>query len=615
MGSGPRKVCFDLSSVPEETSESGVGGEGDADATLEELRLRRRAVKEGKEKPKTVAGSTTSRSDQFGVRKSQTAALHTYRDSEHHNQSPSPSSLQHEQPLPSARMDPAPQPSSSREEDSPSPSSDMYSTPPSTTEHNVEVGQGSEDAFTPAGEATASTPDTAEVSVAKTPERSASVASDASEHDVVLDTLRRRRLELKQQREQSSEKKKEISPSSTDNKTETETLSSHVSPQPSTAISPQYPGGGSTSQGAGDLSYTSSGVYCSKCHCKVRLGQKHCDYCKHPVYPMAGGVGSPTDVGSGISASGSAYQSQNVPVDSRQFERAPSGSAEPYQQQQQQESYNQPDSNPPSLPPKPKARHPKVSEQNLLHDPSGYPLRAFVPERKPLRAHAPADNQQPLRARVEDSHHFSPYSKKESDLRPSKLPHEKHPIVSKPDSLYDSSGRPIRAMNESSRARPEPSQVPDSTSSSGATGFPPSSKETGIGQIRYKLERFREHLQKQGKTDAEIDTDPDYILMKEEARRKQLAHPQSPQSSPGYANAPLVDNRPKEKTPVKIVDPNEFVREDMLASGRYSSDCIENMFAMDRLKQDGQQLLEWIKVCLCTCTCTCYTHVHASMVI
>ena len=44
--------------------------------------------------------------------------------------------------------------------------------------------------------------------------------------------------------------------------------------------------------------------------------------------------------------------------------------------------------------------------------------------------------------------------------------------------------------------------------------------KTSFTQYSYKLEKFREHLHRQGKTDSEIDANPDYLLMKEGERLK-----------------------------------------------------------------------------------------------
>ena len=68
-------------------------------------------------------------------------------------------------------------------------------------------------------------------------------ASDANEYETALQNLRRRRLELKQQREQSSRKADTVcSPTSANVETETITvpLSSRMSDQPSVPVQPHY---------------------------------------------------------------------------------------------------------------------------------------------------------------------------------------------------------------------------------------------------------------------------------------------------------------------------------------------------------------------------------------
>ena len=97
------------------------------------------------------------------------------------------------------------------------------------------------------------------------------------EHDAVLEKLRRRRLELKQQREN-------VSKTSAVNETKTE-VSSQKCIQPARTTS--YSGGMASQWSAEDLTYVSSGVLCANCKQKVPMGNKHCNCCGQPMHPMA----------------------------------------------------------------------------------------------------------------------------------------------------------------------------------------------------------------------------------------------------------------------------------------------------------------------------------------
>jgi hypothetical protein len=148
----------------------------------------------------------------------------------------------------------------------------------------------------------------------------------------------------------------------------------------------------------------------------------------------------------------------------------------------------------------------------------------------------------------------------------------------------------------------------------------------GLHQYGLKLEKFREHLHKQGKSDAEIDKDPEYLMMVEEERSKQQlenapggygsasgygsssAAATTAGNAPGYANGPpgsaKVDagyrggQRSGTPSSKKVPNVNKYDRVDLMASENYSS---ENQRAMEKLKNDGQRLLDWIKV---------HVHVH-----
>lgn len=75
----------------------------------------------------------------------------------------------------------------------------------------------------------------------------------------------------------------------------------------------------------------------------------------------------------------------------------------------------------------------------------------------------------------------------------------------------------IHSELSSARMKLVSPQAPVSTSSSESSTSP---GKTGFSQYSYKLEKFREHLHRQGKTDSEVDANPDYLLMKEEERWK-----------------------------------------------------------------------------------------------
>jgi hypothetical protein len=184
---------------------------------------------------------------------------------------------------------------------------------------------------------------------------------------------------------------------------------------------------------------------------------------------------------------------------------------------------------------------------------------------------------------------------------------------------------------------PSPSQAASSTAAaagglgssaaSGASGYTPS-PGTGAGLQQYseKLEKFREYLHGKGKSDAEISKDPEYLMMVEEEKRKhqQENAPDGYGSASGYGsssaattiagNAPGYANGPPGSAKVdagygggqrsgtpsskKVPNVSRYDRVDLMASENYSS---ENQRAMEKLKNDGQQLLDWIKV---------HVHVH-----
>ena len=449
----PRKaVGLDLSmvSIPERTSEGGSEGDDTNASYLRDFRTRRHAVKEGN--VTMAASSSIQQSDQVETQQSYYTAAHTiHGGSELLSQSPSLSSVH--PPLPLARGDSLPQlsPIKQSEEEPSIVSSEIYSNP---SEHGMKTDHRSVDTS---------------ISVAGTTISTAS----ASEHDTVLDNLRRRRLELKREREQSSGKKKDISPSTTESKTVTEAHPSQVSSQQSTGTTSQYPGEATFSKGTSDLRPLKSSV-----------------------------------------------------------------------------------------------RNSKVSEQDSLYDFSCHLPRAVTPAVKPLPAHTLTDRQ-PLCVRVDGNQHSTSYHQHydNQSLLSANAPPEAgshKPMVSSTTSGSQSQ----YYHNEPEylgQAGPGPIPAPEPMTQSGA-GSAPSARMTGLYQYSYKLEKFREHLHKQGKTGTEIDADPDYLLMMEEERKKQRVHPQPSESSPNYTSVPLDEHRSaherkQHKTPARKADPGQVPKQ------------------------------------------------------
>ena len=91
--------------------------------------------------------------------------------------------------------------------------------------------------------------------------------------------------------------------------------------------------------------------------------------------------------------------------------------------------------------------------------------------------------------------------------------------------------------NFPSRIESVSSEVPVCTSSSGIPGSSTSPEKASFTQYSYKLERFHEHLHGQGNTDSEINANPDYLMMKEEERKRQACQIVSTDCS--HLNIPL----------------------------------------------------------------------------
>ena len=624
--SAKKSVNFELPCIPEGQLEGGRQGEGDnADDFLRKLRERRMAAKEGGKKHVTAdANINTEKRSGVSEMPVQAPASKTYSrtsvqpESARLSQS-TPSLSMLRQPLTSPSVEPLPQttptptpPSGGGQgeaEESDDSSSEKFSTPPTTAE---QLATAISSSHTPQDPPTPVVPSTSE---------------SATEYDPILEGIKRRRLELKQQRELSGKKSNasDSPPTTTETKTETEKIETFPPPMgptqlSTTANSSQYSGGGDGgSRQTSTVDANSSlipGVYCPKCYCKVHLGDKYCRYCGEAVYTLFTNkkpptAGSSTAGGTAANSGIATFQdrSKATGYDEGVSSTHPGdGTAGSGQLRTDPHRY-QPGSNVPTLPPKPGPSKP--TDQSFLYDSSGRPMRASVPPEDdtaskqppqalpPLssshqlqRRQAAGQQQQPLRARVDDSQSSTAY--------------------------YGQSG-----LSSSQAASTVTGGGGGGVASAGASGYTPT-PPVGEGILQYseKLKRFREFLHKKGKTDSEIDSDPDYLLMVEEEKKKQPK-----QSIPIYGNVPVSSNssstaataaaaaamgapgRPNVPTDSAKVDryggrqqpgpaahrPNlsDYGRVNLLDTGNYSS---ENQRAMEKLKSDGQQLLNWIKV-------------------
>ena len=644
VGGSKKSVGFaaELTCISEER-----GGEEPEDEFLRSLRSRRMAAKAGTKNvtvAATVEGALKQR-DRLDKPRPHTTAHAVLHDVEPHIQSPSLSSLRQRlspskedslqpttpsgwgeelttPPRPSEGQT-SPVPSGRSEGESDDSSSDQYSTPPTTIRHKIINHQEEEAPPTPkvAWAASASGGDSAWT----TPDDRS--GSEGNDHEAVLRDLQRRRRELQQQREMSGKKKDISTPTSVENKTKSGTETSVppdslslASTQPSTGTSPRYIDevGGASRQGTGDLT---SGIYCSSCHNKIRLGQKYCNYCNHSVYPM--NVSQAASAGRGNKPPGSVEgMDMSTPV-------------RPKPVDQFKPDY-QPDPDAPALPPTPAERRKIVNEpSDLLFDPSGLPIKAVAPEdeRQP--------RQQPLRAHVEDTpvygQHYDPFA----HVTPTSAPGVAYSQSRRP-AVSSSSGTGTNVAASYGYPPQDPMYLPElqqgyhkkleynsgaqgstpshgvagvsvstSSSSSSATGTSPKPVRSGLDQYSYKLESFRGHLQQKGKSDAEIERDPEYLLIVEEERHKQQLQPspqqQERQKEYGKKAPPLDKQQPpmysrKEKAAAaartgKAVDVSKYERKNLIDSdSTYTSGGMENIRAMEKLKLEGQQLLEAIKV-------------------
>ena len=674
--SAEKSIKFNLPAISE------GGGDNDCeDEFLKMLRERRMAAKHGAGGKKHVTEpDLTPVEKRIGLSEPPAPTGKSYfhttfhpTSSERLSQASPPLSLLR-QPLTPPKLEPLPKatpdspPSRQGQKESDDSSSDQYSTPPTTAEHFATTRSS--------GHAPQATPTPGLINT----------GDGASEKpDPVLEDIKRRRRELRQQREESGKKSDISPPATTETKTETkiETLPSVVPP-------PQLSVGANASQySVGDVSRQpnasitsnsqSSGIYCPRCHCTVRLGQKHCSYCKAAVYPMYVNVGprqgsyGTRTLANSRTPNISAHQDLNgAPGVLEGVATLPLSSA--YRPQQQQAGVggqlgpldphsHKPDLNAPTHPLSPAGQGTAPpSVQKSLYHPSGLPIRASVPpeddvtrqqaapppshhHHQPPPAHAvaigvgqkqqPPQLQQPLRARVDDAQPLrarvddaQPLRARVDDNQPPSAQNQRYDL----NSSYYSSGaggelpRPRgQGMHAQQQAAPyskmavsgQASVATGGTAVSGSTSEYAPSPGAGAGLLQYslKLDKFREFLQKKGKSDAEIATDPDYLLMVEEERGKGQINGSTTGASshtkgPDYVNtstttiAPASVGVPPDSAKAdgygvqrssikKKPDMTGYHRVNLMATDNYST---ENQQAMDKLKRDGQQLLDWIKV-------------------
>ena len=245
-------------------------------------------------------------------------------------------------------------------------------------------------------------------------------------------------------------------------------------------------------------------------------------------------------------------------------------------------------------------------------------MKAVAPEDR-HRPPANVQHQQPLRAHVEDppahGQHHDPFAHVVPTTTPPRVASQSlRPIVSSSSGNATSAAAsyfpqdPHNRLEYGSGTETGPNQGAGSTSSSGATGTSPKPLRSGLAQYSYKLEMFREHLQKKGKSDAEIERDPEYLEMVEEERHKQQlkSTKQEQESQQVHGKKPPVDEQEatmssqKKKVASRVgkpVDVSKYERKNLIDSDvTYSSGGMENIRAMEKLKWEGQQLPEAIKV-------------------
>ena len=618
--SAKQKLHYELPCIPEGGGDGH--GEGDnADDFLKSLRERRMAAKVGEKKNVTADANINtekmggqSEANAYTPRPTSSKAYSrttVQPESARLSQSSSaamlssmrqpltpPPPLRAQEPLPQQTTPtPSPTPISGGQEEveelSDS-SSEKFSTPPTTAEQL----------------ATATA-----VSSSHTPQDTPTPSNDATS-DPVLERMRQRRLELKQQRELSGKKSNasDSPPTTAETKTETmekiETFPPPVGPTQlsTTANSSQYSVGGDESrQTTTTVDVNTSlftGVYCPKCHCKVLQGQNFCSYCGKPVSMLFKDKRPPSANTTETSANGGMGNAPNAPG----YNEAVDTSVSPFFG---------------SKVPAAASIHP--TEQSLLFDSSGRPVRASVPPEEDTTSKQPPP---PLPSSSSSSSYHQQKLQAAARLQEQQRQQQQTPLRAQvddnqpPSVLHWHSEKP--GGSGSSQAASSSSLASAST---GASGFTPSpGAGAGLQQYSEKLARYREHLHKKGKSDAEINEDPEYLMMVEEERRKQQKQQQQQQSAPGgygsalgstaTAGAPGYTNGPQGSAKVdpgygggqrsgagatppsgkKLPNMNKYDRIDLMASGNYST---ENQRAMEKLKNDGQQLLDWIKVNYC----------------
>ena len=363
--------------------------------------------------------------------------------------------------------------------------------------------------------ATAST-----IVVEDTPDKSVSVASPANEHESALENLRQKRLALKQQYDQSWRNTGDVYHLTTSNtltETKTKAISSHASALPPEVVHPLYSDEGSSSQHTSDVP---GSVFCPGCHCKVLLGLKKCNYCNFPMYSMSKTV-IHAESGGIKHCDSSADPNQSMgTVDSLPFQQvnvAASSRSQSYQGMQDSYSHS-------------------------AHLPKSRPRDSSFSE---LNVHS-----------------------KEFTLRSTGVDNYSTPVCSEsPSKQYHSESG--NGSHLSPGIEGVPSQASAATSSSGATGLSTLPGKTGLAQYSYKMEKFRQHLHSQGKTDAEIDANPEYLMMKEEEKRKQQAR----------QNLKILSHK---------VDASELKQDNVTASNTYG---LENMPVVgeQRVQKDGRK--------------------------
>ena len=606
--SAKQKLHFELSCIPEGGGDGQ--GEGDnADDFLKSLRERRMAAKVGGKKHVT-ADANINTEKRSGLSEANDAYMYTPPTSSmayYSRTTVHPESARLSQSSPAATL------SSLRQPLTPPPPRTQEPLPqttptPSPTPAPISRGQEEvEELSDSSSEKFSTPPTTAEqlataISSSHTPQDTPTPSDDAAS-DPVLERMRRKRLELKQQRELSGKKSNasDSPPTTSETKTETtekiETFPPPVAPTQlsTTANSSQYSVGGDESRQTTTTMDTNTslftGVYCPKCYCKVLLGQNFCSYCGKPVSMLFSdkkppGTGNLTTtatpsnsgihVGNTLKALGYNEGVDTSSVSHSVSSTQPGGDqlrSDPRYHQHQPEPTTSPFSKIPAAAPIP------PTEQSLLYDPSGRPVRASVPPEDDTMSKQP----------------------------PPPLP----------------SSSPSQAVSSSATGGTSSA----ASASTGASGFTPSpGTGAGLQQYSLKLEKFREYLHKKGKSDAEINEDPEYRMMVEEERRKQQQQQQQSESAPGgygnvsgstatagtpgYANAPQSSAKVDPSygggqrsgvsgTPPlskKLPNMSKYAKVDLMASDNYST---ENQRAMEKLKNDGQQLLDWIKVNYC----------------